>query len=71
MKGGKDNGLDELLVDIDDLAHSGFLLECNYRYDSRLSERHFRLSSAGVYQGKVVVSRLYFDLLDYCMEMVQ
>ena len=61
----------ELLVDIEDLAHSGYLLECNYRYDSLLSERYFKLSSAGVDQSKAAVNRLYFDLLDYCMEMVQ
>ena len=60
----------ELLVDIEDLAHSGYLLECNYRYDSLLSERYFKLSSAGVDQSKAAVNRLYFDLLDYCTEMV-
>ena len=61
----------ELLIDIEDLAQSGYLLECNYRYDTLLSERYFKFSSAGVCQSKATVSQLYFDILEYCMDMIQ
>ena len=40
--------------------------------DERITRlRNFVWLMVGIYQSKEIVSQLYFDLLDYCVDMIQ
>ena len=55
----------KLMTDLKDLTYTGSLHEYNYRHDSFLPEKYFKLTPLGIGQGKKIVSQLSKDLLEY------
>jgi len=61
----KFNDASELLDDLSELNNNGFLTESSYRYDTRQSERYFKLTPRGIEQGKMAASLFSTDMFEY------
>lgn len=54
----------DLMTDLKDLVHSGFVHEYNYRHDAFLPKRYFALTPLGIGRGKKMVSMIPPDELE-------